>query len=299
MIFDKGVNFIKEHARPLEKQLLEYYFFDGSKYIVLEELIKFHNSDGGFGKNLEPDFRAEHSSVLCTTYALDLLVDLGFNSTEITVISSMKYLMNNYNEETSTWRFLPEIVENYAHAPWWNLGNLDKSFNNHIENPKVKICGYLYHFKDITSGPFRKKILNEVLDYMSTRENKTSIDVITCYTSLYNSKNLPLDAKHTIKKKLNLMIAESVETDPEKWGEYCLKPINVITTSESPFIDVIIKPFYVNLDFEIKNQNVDGSWSPNWNWANTFEDDWHLSKREWSGVLSLERLKLFKEFGKI
>ena len=61
----------------------------------------------------------------------------------------------------------------------------------------------------------------------------------------------------------------------------------------------ILKPFYVNLDFEITNQNTDGSWSPNWNWANTYETEWHIAKREWSGVLTLERLKLFKEFGKI
>jgi len=299
MIFDKGVNYIKEFARPLERQLLEFYFFDGSKYLVLEELLKFHNSDGGFGRGLEPDYRANESSILASTYAMDILIDLEFDSSEATVISTMNYIISNYNQTKSTWRLLPEIEENYAHAPWWNQNKLEKTFNFFQENPKVKICGYLFHYPTLSSEKFRYKILNEVLDYLDKRDTEASVDEILNYTRLFNSKNLPLEVKHTVKKKLNQMIITSVESNPEKWGEYCLKPINVVTSIESPFINLIIEQLNTNLDFEIENQNSDGSWSPNWNWANTFPKEWSAAKREWSGIITLERLKLLRDFNKI
>ncbi len=299
MIFDRGVNYIKEHGRPLERKLLEYYFFDGSKYDVLEELIKYHNSDGGFGKSLEPDFRAKESSVLCTCYALDIMIDLDFDATEACVTSAIKYLIDNYDRNSSTWRYIPELNEYYAHAPWWNQDKLSETFNNFVENPKAKICSYLLHFKEVVSESFSSKIMSEVLDYLEHRDNNISPDSILCYLKLLKCKNLSIDADYKIKKRLKALIPANIESNPEKWGEYNLKPVDVISSNDSPFIDSIIDIFNTNLDYVVETQNSDGSWPVCWTWGDVFPENWHTAEREWMGIVTLERLKLLKEFQRI
>jgi hypothetical protein len=55
----------------------------------------------------------------------------------------------------------------------------------------------------------------------------------------------------------------------------------------------------VNLDYEISSQNKDGSWTPTWTWGGAYPDDWKMAQREWSGIITLDKLLLLKKFGRI
>ncbi|MEA2067300.1 MAG: hypothetical protein U9O65_09485 [Thermotogota bacterium] len=55
--FDRAVSFIRGNARPLEKNYLEYRFFNEDEKNVLDVLEKFQIDDGGFGNAIEPDLR--------------------------------------------------------------------------------------------------------------------------------------------------------------------------------------------------------------------------------------------------
>jgi len=297
--FYNAAEYVRNNSRPLEKALLEYEFFGGAADSVLAELLKFQNADGGFGKALEADFRAEKSSVLCTTYAMDLLLDLKTPSENELVRGASSYLLSVMDEASMSWRLIPEGREDYPHAPWWNQDGLEKVFNNFIENPRVKICAYMYHYPDLFPQESAGNLLNEILNKLDERSDTASYNEIECYIKLFGEKNVPEAAKKTLLSKLNLMIPSSVEQDVSQWHEYVCKPVDLIKHPDSVFLPLISELMDKNLQFEIEHQLSDFSWAPNWNWGDSYPDDWMTARAEWSGVLTVKRLRLFKSFNLI
>jgi hypothetical protein len=297
--FDKAKAYIMNRGRPLEQALSRYYFDGVSKENILVEIGKYQNNDGGFGNALEPDLRAPESSALCTTFALDILADLEIPSSEVMIEKSVNYLMRIYDEDKHIWRIIPKTTDTSPHAPWWNQAGLEKEFGNLLENPRVKICGYLFHYKGLTSQDFRNDILNRVLAQMEIQEDKVPGDTLLCYLRLLECDNLPSEAKDRIYRKLKNMIPVSVEIVSEKWGEYCLKPCWVIKSPQSSFLNIINHAFNENLDYEIRTQDEDGSWKPFWSWGEAYPEDWKIAKQEWSAILTLDLIKVLKAFGRI
>lgn len=297
--FDEAKSFILNRGRPLERALCRHHFGGEPKEQVLLELEKFQNPDGGFGNALEPDLGAPESSALCTTFALDILSDLDFSSRETMIEKSVDYLLRTYDEEKRVWKIIPETAGESPHAPWWNQNGLEKKFGNFIENPRVKICGYLFHYRELTQKDFRDGMLNRVFTYMESGEDKTFGDTLKCYLGLWQSGNLPDDARVRLKQKLERMIPASVETDSSKWEEYCLKPVGAVKSPGSPFLHLIDQALEENLDYETRKQGRDGSWKPFWSWGDAYPEDWQAAKQEWSAILTLDMLKILEAFRRI
>jgi len=95
-------------------------------------------------------------------------------------------------------------------------------------------------------------------------------------------------------------LPECVVTDPDRWGEYCLRPADVADSPESPFLaDLGEQIVSANVDRIIDEQSSDGSWQPAWSWGGAFPDEWSTARREWAGVLTLSRLQLLSRFGRL
>jgi len=56
-LFEQLNSYMDTDARPLEKSIFNYYFNDSSGGNILDSLEAFQNTDGGFGKGIEPDFK--------------------------------------------------------------------------------------------------------------------------------------------------------------------------------------------------------------------------------------------------
>lgn len=175
----------------------------------------------------------------------------------------------------------------------------EETFENFLVNPRAKICGYLFHYQELTSKAFRTALLDRVLDHMETQGDTVLGDSLLCYLCLSECDNLPSDASARLEQKLAQMIPASIETDSAKWGEYCLKPIWTIKSPHSPYRHPITEAIHKNLDYEIQNQEKDGSWKPFWNWAGAYPDDWQLAEREWRGKLTLDMLRVITAFGRM
>ena len=52
-----------------------------------------------------------------------------------------------------------------------------------------------------------------------------------------------------------------------------------------------------NLDYEIDRQAADGSWRPNWSWAEQDAEAWATAAREWAGVIAASTLSSLKAYG--
>ena len=294
--FEKAVNFIRNNGRELEKALLDSALFGGGTEAVMNELKKYRNGDGGCGRALEADFRADESSVLCTTYAFDLMVEASLPESNPDLAAAADYLNRHLDSDNLIWRYVEESEENFPHAPWWTYSRLEQTFNGFIENPRVKICSYMLRYPRLFDQKTAEKLLEEILAHLNERQAEASKDEILCYKSLYEVPSLDSNIKERLYKSVSAMIEASVVTDEKAWGEYCLKPIDIIDDPASDFAGILPEALSRNINYEIENQQEDGSWKPNWNWAGLYPDAWLDAEREWSAVLTLNRLRLFDKF---
>src|SRR5688572_15975528 len=90
--------YLKKYGRKLDLRLYECLFEKANQTLVLEELAKFQNADGGFGNALEPDVRAPGSSALATTVAFQYLSKINAKPNELTY-KAIRYLVDSYEQD--------------------------------------------------------------------------------------------------------------------------------------------------------------------------------------------------------
>jgi hypothetical protein len=95
------------------------------------------------------------------------------------------------------------------------------------------------------------------------------------------------------------LIDITLSYDPAQWKQYGLRPLQVVEGPESPFMAGREQAVEVNLDYEISTQNADGSWPLTWSWGGAYPEDWIHASRDWSGILTLEKLLLLNRFHRI
>ncbi|GAF80683.1 unnamed protein product, partial [marine sediment metagenome] len=72
-LFNQLNSYMNKKARPLESSIFNYYFNDSNGDDVLDSLEEYQNSDGGFGRGIEPDFKLIQSSPMATSIGLRYL----------------------------------------------------------------------------------------------------------------------------------------------------------------------------------------------------------------------------------
>lgn len=97
--FETARRFIKTIARPLEVKRFRYHFEGASDESLLAVLGEYQNADGGFGNALEPDLRANESSVLCTSIAFQILRSTQARPDAIFFSTSIAYLVETMDKE--------------------------------------------------------------------------------------------------------------------------------------------------------------------------------------------------------
>ena len=122
---------------------------------------------------------------------------------------------------------------------------------------------------------------------------------LLCCLRLLQTKSLPIEIGRPLHQKLGQLIDGILCNDSSQWNGYVLRPLQVVDDPASPFMAGLEDALEANLDYEISTQNEDGSWSPNWTWGDMFPNVWPVARREWSGVLTLDKLLLLKRFHRI
>ena len=141
-----------------------------------------------------------------------------------------------------------------------------------------------------------ESVLNRITSMPAGEIEKDSLE---CYINLYECKEVPAPLHSALDSAIPMWIDEIVERDPTKWTGYCLKPLDVIHSPQSRFYERFSSLIEINLDYEINHQCADGSWAPNWNWGGTYPEQWEIAKKKWTGVLTMQRLCILKEFDRI
>ena len=297
---DKARAVIYERARPLEQRRFAYHFEGGAAEDVLAELVKYQNADGGFGHALEPDLRLPDSSVLATTVGLQILQELGAPADHPLVQGAIRYLLDAYDAESEAWPIIPSNANWAPHAPWWlHDENLSERWRGFLANPRAEIVGYLWDYAALVPDDLCERLTAAVLSHLSTRPDVFTDSDLVCYRRLAETRTLPDGARTEIVEKLKPIIDRLVVREPATWEQYVLKPLDVATSPDSPFAEMLAAEIEANLDYEIEQQDEDGSWAPNWTWGDNYPEVWPEAEREWRGVLAVKTLKLLRSFGRL
>jgi hypothetical protein len=299
-MFDNAARFMRQSARPLERAIFEYHFGDGHRTNVLAELVPYQNEDGGFGNALESDIRAPASSVIATVTALAVLRDIGATEDTPGLPAALTYLMDSYDVTRERWPIVPPEVEEAPHAPWWTYAESEETFRGFWANPRAAVVSYLWQFRKLVPSPFVESALEAIVADLMRQPQRMEMHDLLAFVDLLETPELPEEAYQGVLDKLLRALPRSVVADPAQWDGYNLKPIAVVSRPDSPlataFDPAIIE---ANLDYEIDRLPAEGVWSPNWSWDFVDADAWAAAEREWQGVVTLRKLRILHNYGRI
>ncbi len=295
--------YILTYGRALDQARFVYHFESGDSDAVIRALAAFQNDDGGFGRALEPDVRTPASSAIATATGLAILREVGAAPDEPLVTGAVGYLLDTYDAAEQVWPIVPPAVEDAPHAPWWNYAESATSFGGFRINPRASLLGHLYHFAAgreqvasvlASAGP---SLLNHV---QGIADDDLGMHDLLALLELVEADNVPEAIRRPLVDKLRRVTRNAVETDPTRWAEYTLQPLQV-----APAPDALLAPavdrraIEANLDMVVESQAADGSWDLPWSWDFVDAAAWAQAERDWKGFHAVNRLRVLVAHGRL
>lgn len=291
---DKAREFIFTQGRKIDQKLYEFFFNHGSADAVVEALGAYRNEDGGFGNGLEPDVRLPASSAIATTIAFQIMRHLDLPESHPFICDGVLYLLRIYQPEAKAWPIVPAEVDQFPHAPWWQY---KPELENYLANPRAEILGYLLDNQSLVPQRVLQLLQDDILIFLEQTGDQMEMHDLLCYARLVQTKAIPAEFRNILIEKLIPIVDSEVETAPDKWAAYGLRPLQLVDSPDSVFVDHLSEAIQAQFAFEIANQGQDGAWKPAWTWGDLFPDVWPEVEQEWKSWLTLNRLRQFKEFG--
>lgn len=294
-VFNRLNVYMNKEARPLERDIFNYYFNDGKADNILDSLKTFQNDDGGFGNGIEPDFKLIESSPMATSIGLKYLSMLDYNEkSEEMIRRAVEYLEKTFDSKRNGWYSVSKKVNEYPHASWWeykddiNMTVIDYSWGN----PTAELIGYLYRHRKHLKKLDIKFLIKYAIDKLNNRIEFKSDHEIYCYIRLYNTLDEEFSRK--LDDKLNFAINQLINLDESEWENYVPTPLRFIEFDSKNYFGINRKYLNKELDYLIEKLNEQGKIMPTWEWDN-YLNEWEKAKIEWVGIRTLETLfKLLK-----
>lgn len=288
-----AVKWIKEHARPLEKALYKYHFEKGSEHDVVHALATYQNEDGGFGHGLEPDFINPNSNPIDCWVASKIIDEIGLSRDHEIVVKLIDYLKTTPHKKDYMYFYTIETNNDYPHAPWWHY---EKSKAIQGYNPTASLLGFLFNYLDLKDELYPKiiQMIEKAIKDFNEQEY-VEMHELKCFNELYDYIYLDMNVKK-FEYKLKELNLKTIEKDQEKWlTTYCPKPLQVISSINSPGYEQIKDLVKKELSMSIDTMNEEGFVEVLWSWLDDMED-FLVSKKAWQGILTLDILKHIKTY---
>lgn len=302
-VFEKSSSWIKRNARPLEAARWEYHFEGGSNKKVIEYLSAFQNEDGGFGHGIEPDFWSPYSSPMATWAAGQILMEIHADKDDEVVKSMISYMVNTIQRETGMW--LSSLPENnqFPHAPWWHWTEAVQE--NWMFNPGAELAGFLVHWSSEQSVASKlgwlsiEKAINRLMNAAEMDKHELNnyqqlLKVMTSYKSTFNSKFT--FSLTDVSKKIAELVLLCVERDVSAWSTgYKTLPLDFIKNPNHSLSKEFGDLMEQNLNLYIESLTEEGTWDISWEWG-SYPEEFAIARRQWKGILTVERYKVLKSF---
>lgn len=298
--FDRARASVHEIGRPLEQARFAYHFEGAEARGATQALEAFQNPDGGFGNGLEPDMRAPASSVIATTVGLGVLEEVGAGPDEPAVTRAIAYLLQTFDADTGVWPIIPPEADESPRAWWWDYGDSAANFNGFKANPRADVISFLWRYRPQGNEGFLEDVTARTLADLQAMPDEMEQHDLRCLLRLVETPELPDRFRGPLSDKAERAVRATLNTDPSKWGEYGLLPLDVAPRPDSVMAAVVGRDLLdTHLDHLISTQGDDGAWKPAWSWEARFPETWPQAERDWSGVLTLNNLRTLSAFGRV
>lgn len=292
--FDRkaAISFIKDNARPIDLAVFEYFFEGKDNKKVVDELRKYQNDDGGFGKGLEADCWNSNSSPIATNDALlTLYKTRAFDKAQDITEGILKYLYSHdsFDEKVKCWQFAIESNKDYPHAIWWEKnGNGVSGYN-----PTASLAAFVVSFGK--RDPFYEFIIKESVKYLSETEELGS-DSLKCFLLSYSflKENGIEDIVNlnTFKDLIISRIEFSICKDTSKYGkEYVPLPSDFFAGMFEDFMTDSIKELALS-EMKVLGelQLDDGGFDISWEWGTEYKEEFRKARDMWRPKLTIDKL---------
>jgi hypothetical protein len=300
--YRRARDFVATRGRPLESARLRVNLDGAPASEVWNALRPFQNSDGGFGHGMEPDYQAPVSSALATTVALQVVREIrlaaGVEPPAELIDPAIGYLLATLDRDRLTWRLLPPGTDISPHAPWWSQAGNEAAFAAWSLNPTAECLGYLHEYSDQVSSLLLTELSEKALTYLAGQHTVEMHDFLCCKRWAETPRLTP-GIRDRLLGELARLLDTALCRDPMEWSAYVLRPTQVAESPSSPFYPALSDIIPANLDWEIEQQQPDGSWLPNWDWAGQYPEVWERARLEWAGWITAERLLVLEHYGRI
>jgi hypothetical protein len=283
--------FLDREGRLIERRLAAALFDGGDPSAVVDAVVAYRNSDGGFGNGLEPDKRCPDSLPIDVEVALDILLaarsaptgdSLDVNS----LVSGACDWLASVAEPDGSLSLAFPVMEPYPRAELWTEWTYTPGLN-----PTAGIVGRLYRLG--ASHPW----LDHATDWCWARlDGGFDEDAHTIGEVLVFLANVPdRDRAAAVAARVGewLSGARWYRADPAD-PEYGVTPLHFARRPESPwralFDDATIDG---HLDRMIRDQQPDGGWAITW------EPPGLASTLEWRGIETLRAVRTLSAYGRL
>jgi hypothetical protein len=298
--FERARDFLAHRARPLERALFEVEFEAGAAEAAALCLDEFRNADGGYGMGLEPDLGLPASSVLATTYALQILAELGVSSGDGRVAAAVDWLVGVYDDELGAWRQITEEAEQHPHAGHW-AWELHRDGDRWPVGilPRAEVLAHLHRSADRVPATLLAEQTRRLVADLEAADASIGADALVRCELFVRTPEAPAAARDAVARRVREIGTAMVCRDPEKWSGYVARPLKLAPNPQSILAEDLDSDVQRNLDHEIASQDSDGSWAPSWSWEESHPEAWAVAEREWRGILTLETLGSLRAYARI
>ena len=295
--FTHAREFLRQQGRPLERALYCYHF--GCTYPIdaRAALVAFQNQDGGFGRGIEPDLRLPDSSAIATAVAFQHMRETGMLAEDPMVLAAVRWTQAAFDRPLARWPAVPASVNESPHAPWWTWSGPGQP--GFTANPGVELVAHLWHYNSVADAAFLADVTDRAESLIDALPSKLEMHDLLCLLRLADTLAVPAVLRNKAADHVRQAGPAIVARDPSAWTGYAAKPLLLAPRADSLLTPLLADAVAANLDYEIGRQGADGAWSPNWNWAGLYPNDWTRAERDWKSVLTLQTLLSLRSFGRL
>lgn len=295
---DRAKKFVQENARPLELAIYDYFFEQGTKSKVIEELAKYQNLDGGFGHGLEADNWNPNSNPIATNDAIITLYKTdALDEAGEMVQGIVRHLRskNSFDNVKKKWLFSIDSNKDHPHAIWWEKRADSDGISGF--NPTVSLAAFMICYGD--DKQFYEDILKSAFEYLKEND-EVSGDELKCFMLSYEllrKKEIDNIVKLDEMKSIIIRrIENAICKEPEKYGvEYVTAPSDFFFGIYNDFItDEIEKLIDVEKSVLERIQKKDGGFDISWQWYTEYSE-FEQARKWWRPRITIDKLKFYNQ----
>jgi len=284
---------MRANARPYDLAKWDLLFNGGTKDKLVEEMLKYQNSDGGFGNGFEADILLPDSAPMVSAEAVFLAYEYGLDCTADCFCRLLDYFERTVEDIPRFWQDAPPQIEDYPHGPWWGY-SVSTTFS---PNPCAVIASALIAHGTQSQQLLGTKVAERCFEFLLGTE---PCDEHMCYNLQRLIERLQSIASPLVTSEIvsamHSRLRDIVCYDETKWREYFPQPLDLADSPNSQWYADVEQGIERNLEFWLEDLSENDVWTPNFSWGVDTAQS-RQATQNWKGHMAPKRAKILANFG--